>query len=89
MSKSNIYNLRKSYWSSEEGLLDVSIEVLITQREGEILNSLSKGFTTKETANQLHISSYTVESHKKNLQQKLRARNVTHMVAISMASGII
>lgn len=43
----------------------------VTKREFECLESLSKGFTMKLTAKQLDISPRTVESHIRNLKEKL------------------
>ncbi|MFT6810769.1 MAG: DNA-binding NarL/FixJ family response regulator [Saprospiraceae bacterium] len=52
----------------------------ITPREQEIVDMLSEGFTVKEIATLLYISTYTVESHKRNLMEKFGAKNTVHMV---------
>lgn len=48
---------------------------LITQREKEVLQLLSKGFTYKEIALQLQIGSETVKKHLKNIYRKLKVQN--------------
>jgi len=55
--------------------------LLLTQREQQILNLLANGYTAKEIADNLYISTHTVHSHRKNLIMKYGARNTVHMVA--------
>lgn len=43
----------------------------LTKRELEILKLVKKDFTTEQIANELHLSFYTVETHRKNIHQKL------------------
>ena len=56
-------------------------ECQVTKREREIIHLMAEGFSTKEVAQELHISFHAVESHRKNLLLKLKARNMVHMVA--------
>ena len=53
----------------------------ITGREKEIVRLLAEGFSTKEMAQLLNISSHTVETYRKNLLLKLQARNTVHLIA--------
>ncbi len=53
---------------------------IITHREIEILNLLSKGFSTKILASHLHISNHTVESHRKNLLTKFQVKNTPELI---------
>lgn len=48
----------------------------VTTRELEVLKYISEEMTNKEIAHQLFISPRTVETHKRNLMQKLKVRNV-------------
>lgn len=66
--------------SANEKLLEVykqssnqnsNSKIVLTRREKEILNLLDKGFNGPQIADKLYISSYTVETHRKNLMQKL------------------
>jgi DNA-binding CsgD family transcriptional regulator len=57
------------------------LECQVTKREREIIHLMAEGFSTKEVAQELHISFHTVESHRKNLLMKLKARNMVHLVA--------
>ena len=48
-----------------------SFQILLTKREMEVVNLLVKSKSTKEIANQLHISEQTVSVHRKNILKKL------------------
>lgn len=47
----------------------------LTEREKEILIMIAKEFSNQEIADQLFISSKTVETHRKNLMKKICAKN--------------
>ena len=54
--------------------------ISLTDREKEIFRYLANGFTAKEIAQALYISTHTVHTHRKNLITKMDARNTVHMV---------
>ena len=45
--------------------------VRMTKRERQVIELISDGFTNKEIAQKLHISTYTVKSHVHNILEKL------------------
>lgn len=47
----------------------------LTQREQDILRHVASGLTTLETALKLNLSYYTVDTHMKNIFQKLNVHN--------------
>jgi len=53
----------------------------LTQREREIIKLLSQGKSTKIIAEELFISIYTIETHKKNIFRKLNFNSVTELMA--------
>jgi len=53
----------------------------LTAREEEILRLISKGFRAKEIADQLGISVYTVQTHVRNIYEKLHVRSRAEAVA--------
>jgi len=61
----------------------------LTRREKEIIELIVNEFTTHEIAEKLFISEKTVETHRKNLLQKLNARNTAGLVRIAMEKGLI
>lgn len=60
-----------------------------TQREREVLIKLSEGFSSKEIGTSLFISQHTVETHKRNLMSKLRAKNTVHLAVIAERMGFL
>jgi two-component system nitrate/nitrite response regulator NarL len=47
----------------------------LTKREAELLQFIKQDFTNQQMANHLHLSIYTVETHRKNIMQKLNLKN--------------
>ncbi|NIJ46293.1 DNA-binding NarL/FixJ family response regulator [Wenyingzhuangia heitensis] len=52
----------------------------LTKKEAEILEFLSKGFTTKEIASKLYVSTRTVETHRSNMLKKLEVKNTVELI---------
>ena len=61
----------------------------LTRREKEIIELIVNEYTTNEIAEKLFISEKTVETHRKNLLQKLNARNTAGLVRIAMEKGLL
>jgi FixJ family two-component response regulator len=59
-----------------------AILVRLTQREGEILDMVARGWTTKEIARAMGLSPRTVETHRANLAEKLGTTSVAEMVRL-------
>lgn len=57
--------------------------IVLTRREKEILSLLDKGMNGPQIAEHLFISAYTVETHRKNLMQKLNASNTQMLLKIA------
>lgn len=55
-------------------------DVVVTEREKQVLFYLSKGYTTQEIAEKLHISYFTAKTHRNNLAKKLHAKNAIEIV---------
>jgi DNA-binding NarL/FixJ family response regulator len=53
----------------------------LSQREEEILQNLSKGYSTKEIAERLSVSVNTVRTHLQHIYEKLHVRSRTEAVA--------
>lgn len=52
----------------------------LSEREMEVLDCIANGLTTQEIGEKLFISKNTVETHRKNLLYKLRAKNTAELV---------
>jgi len=66
-----------------------SNELLLTNREKEVLKLIAEGFTNQEIAEKLFISPLTVDSHRKNLITKLEARNTASLIKIALDKGLL
>lgn len=61
----------------------------ITRREKEIMELVSRGLTTGQVAEQLFISTHTVESHRKNLIEKFDVTSMTAVIKLATRYGLI
>lgn len=61
----------------------------LTKREKQILQAISKGNTSAEIAEQLFISLITVETHRRNLLQKFKAKNMIELIKIATENQLI
>jgi two-component system, NarL family, response regulator NreC len=62
---------------------------LLSPREREILQLVAEGNSSKEIANALHLSVYTVETHRANLMQKRSLRGVPELILYAVRKGIV
>ncbi|HLK49504.1 MAG TPA: response regulator transcription factor [Bryobacteraceae bacterium] len=62
---------------------------LLTMREREILQLVAEGKSNKEIANVLHLSPYTVETHRANLMEKLNLHSVPELILYAVRKGVI
>ena len=64
-------------------------EQSLSEREIQVLENISKGYTTKEIARMLYLSAHTVISYRKNLMKKLEVENAPAMVRRGFEIGIL
>jgi two-component system response regulator NreC len=62
---------------------------LLTPREREILQLLAEGRTNKDIAVSLNLSVYTVESHRRNLSDKLNFHSFADLVLYAVRKRVI
>jgi RNA polymerase sigma factor (sigma-70 family) len=62
---------------------------LLTEREKEVLQLLAEGKSNKDVAAILNVSTYTVETHRTNLMQKLGLHNTVDIVLYAVRKKII
>ena len=58
----------------------------LSEREKEILKLIVRGYTSKEMASKLNISKLTIDTHRKNIQQKLGVTKVVELLKIAIRS---
>jgi len=60
----------------------------LTRREVDIISLIAQSYTNKEMAALLHISEFTVKTHRRNLKRKLRLSNTSDIVRFAFQTGI-
>ena len=73
--------------SARESRMAAELIAGLTQREREVLDRLVLGMSNKLVAYELGISPRTVETHRARLQTKLKARDLSNLVRLSIAAG--
>jgi len=58
-------------------------------RELEVLTEIAQGYSEKQISNRLYISEATVQTHKRNLFQKLDAVNSPSLVYKAFCIGFL
>jgi two-component system response regulator NreC len=62
---------------------------LLTAREREILHLLAEGKSNKDIAALLNLSLFTVETHRRNLQEKLNLHSLAELILYAVRKGVI
>ncbi len=63
--------------------------ILVTDREREVLEMISLGFSTDEIASSLYLSFETIRTHRKSLLQKFQARNTAQLIRMAFEVGFL
>lgn len=85
----------KTYLSFEAGqALKLSTtknpdQPLLTKREKEILGLITEGLTNMQVAEKLFISVETVDSHRKNLYNKLNVKNTVMLMRYAIENNLL
>jgi DNA-binding NarL/FixJ family response regulator len=62
---------------------------LLTTRERETLHLLAEGKSNKDIAALLKLSLFTVETHRRNLQEKLNLHSLAELILYAVRKGVI
>lgn len=57
-------------------------------REKEVLMGIAEGQSTKEVANNLHVSTKTIETHRQNVMEKLNLHSVAELTKYAIRQGL-
>jgi DNA-binding NarL/FixJ family response regulator len=60
----------------------------LTPREREVLQLVAEGCTTREIAHRLHVSVKTIETHRKQIMDKLELRSVAELTKYAVREGL-
>ena len=61
----------------------------ISRREKQVLHLIASEYTTPEIAIRLSISHNTVQTHRKNLLSKFKAKNIAGLVFKGVKYGVL
>ena len=64
-------------------------EIPLTKRETEIIKKIADDMSNQQIADELHISLRTVETHRRNLMQKLNVKTVVALLKYAAQHNII
>ena len=67
---------------------EVSAYSTLGPREREVLQLVAEGKTSAETAKEMHISIKTVETHRRNIAQKLRLHGTAELTKYAVREGL-
>ncbi|HLG41205.1 MAG TPA: response regulator transcription factor [Chitinophagaceae bacterium] len=62
---------------------------VLTPREKEILGLIAEGYTNPQIAEKIFLSSFTVDSHRKNLLAKLNVKNTATLIKLAVEHKLI
>lgn len=82
----------KTYFSDEASQTlrrNESTNILLTRREKEVLELIAEGMTNNIIAQKLFISPTTVDTHRKNLLAKLKAKNTASLIRMASQLQLI
>ena len=84
--KRHLYNFK----TGEQIFIDLSdtLDEPLTNRELEVLRLMKQGLLSKEIANTLKVSINTVNTHRQNILQKLKANNSIEAVNFAQRLGL-
>lgn len=66
-----------------------SSNVQLSQRELEILKLICEGLSPKEIGEKLFLSHRTVETHKKNIMEKMEVNSVSKLIVMAIKNNMI
>lgn len=67
---------------------DSSAFAVLSAREREVLQMLAEGKSTKEIASQLQVSAKTIESHRKQIMDKLDLHSIAELTKYAIREGL-
>ncbi|WP_367388835.1 response regulator transcription factor [Lewinella sp. LCG006] len=72
--------------SASQGSPDIT---LLSPREIEIVSLIAKGLVAKEIAAELHLSTHTVYTHRKNILKKLNLRSSSELLVFALQNNLV
>ena len=81
--------IRRIYSDITEPVNGEERNLIISDRELEVLRLVAMGLTNKEISDELSISAHTVITHRKNITAKLGIKTIAGLAVYAVLNGII
>lgn len=65
------------------------VKVMTSKREREVMTLMTQGLTDIEIGKELFLSPYTINTHRKNMMIKFKARNSCQLIYMATKQGVI
>jgi DNA-binding NarL/FixJ family response regulator len=75
-------------FSGQSPMIEESSQSVLGPRERQVVQLLAEGHSSKEIASVLHIGIRTVESHRRNIMQKLTLHSVAELTKYALREGL-
>ena len=63
--------------------------VILSERESEIITLIAEGLTNAQIAEQLFLSNHTINTHRKNIMNKLGVKNTAGIVMYAVKTNLV
>ncbi|HUK99582.1 MAG TPA: response regulator transcription factor, partial [Nitrospirota bacterium] len=67
----------------------LTTRTVLTSREREILQLLAEGLSAKEIAAHLNLSIKTIETHRRNIMEKLEIHTIAELTKYAIREGLV
>jgi two-component system response regulator NreC len=76
------------HYIREVPVIESSAFSVLTPREREVLQLIAEGSTTKEIASQLNVSAKTVDTHRRQIMDKLKLHSIADLTKFAIQEGL-
>ncbi|ALM50679.1 hypothetical protein AMR72_04070 [Flavobacterium psychrophilum] len=76
-----------SYYNVDVKDIFKAVKPMFTRREKDILRKLAQGMNSTAISELLHISKHTVDSHRKNMLRKTKAKSTSEILSKAFNNG--
>jgi len=89
MAEQKFYNPALFIFKPENRKENAPLKEKLSIREIEIIQLIGDGLSTREIADKIFLSPFTVDTHRKNINSKLNVKNVGELLKVAREEGVI
>jgi len=86
--KTFIFSKTSEFYSKIDISKSQNWRAILTSREIEVIFEIVKGKTAKKISEELNISKFTVDTHRKNILSKLNLNKIAELIKWAIANGL-